>query len=256
MYFKQSGVRRLGQVWNTQIVDWYEQAVKWSNYPQAILGEVLQTEIKDSDTVLDAGCGIGAISLYVAAICKRVLAVDMQSEALKILQQKAEMSGRENVKTYLGMWPEVEMEEADVTVCTYSPPISRNNKGLEKLLNLTRRTGIILTPCLDMKDNDAINGLACQLGLPDKNIPCANGCWEKGFLESKGLDVKCQILVHDFSQPVKDYQEAWNFLRHQLDAPEYFESQAIKEIPKCLETKDGQLLIPIIRKNCLIIFRK
>ncbi len=193
----------MAQVWNTQIVDWYEQAVKWSNYPQAILGEVLQTEIEDSDTVLDAGCGIGAISLYVAALCKRVLAVDMQSEALKILQQKAEMSGRENA-------------------------------------------------CQDMKDNDSINGLACQLGLPSKNTPCANGCWEKGFLESKGLDVKCQILVHNFSQPIRDYQEAWNFLRHQLDAPKYLENQAIKEIPKCLETKDGQLLIPIIRKNCLI----
>jgi len=54
--------------WNPQEIQWYEEALRWSNYPQSVLGSILDREIKESDTVLDLGSGIGAIALYVALL--------------------------------------------------------------------------------------------------------------------------------------------------------------------------------------------
>lgn len=136
------------QVWNPQISYWYEQAMRWSNYPQKVFCNIFQDEIRKSDTVLDAGSGNGAIALHVASLCRRVIAVDKQPEALEILQEKANKLGMQNIETRLGIWPEVDVEKMDVTICAYSPPVSRCTKGLEKLLYITGRTGIILTLCL------------------------------------------------------------------------------------------------------------
>ena len=45
----------------------------------------------ESDTVLDAGSGVGAISLYVASFCKKVKAVDSQAEALKFCGKSSKL---------------------------------------------------------------------------------------------------------------------------------------------------------------------
>lgn len=246
----------MAQTWNTQIVDWYERALLWSDYPRRILGQIFEEEITPGDTVLDAGCGIGTISLFVADLCQRVIAVDTQLKALQTVREKAQKAGHDNLVTYLGSWPDVDVEQADVTICSYAPPISRTARGLDKLIDVTKRTGIILTPFQDVKENDTIKELAHKLGLQREYSSCANGCWEKGFLESKGIAVQCRSIIHDFSQPVNDYQEAWQFLRQQLDAPKDLQERALKEIPAYLQSKNGQLFIPIIRKNCLIVFRK
>ncbi|HOP69109.1 MAG: methyltransferase domain-containing protein [Dethiobacteria bacterium] len=242
--------------WNPQEIQWYEEALRWSNYPQSVLGSILDREIKESDTVLDLGSGIGAIALYVAPFCQLVKAVDSQAKALEILQEKAQNLGLQNVETYLGSWPDVNVERADVTICSYSPPISRSKQGLDKIINVTGRTGIILTPYRNMSENKVLREFASLLGIQSKQSSCDNGCWEKGFLESKNLELQCQLIKHDFSQPVRDYEEAWEFLRNQLDAPAHLKEQALHRIPDYLEEKNGRLLIPIIRESCLIVFKK
>lgn len=246
----------MSQYWNDQVTHWYEQALQWSNYPEDLLGDIFSQEINENDTVLDAGCGIGAISLFVASFCRRVVAVDVHPEALHVLQKKAQTAHVNNLETYLGEWPDVDIDMVDVSICTYAPPISHSAKSLKKLLDVTRKTGIILTPFRSIKDNSAIDILANTLGLPNKQRSCSNGCWEKGFIEGNGLHIECRPLVHDFSQPVDDYEEAWEFLRHQLQAPEQLKHQALKEIPQHMERRHGQLLVPIIRENCLLIFKK
>lgn len=246
----------MSQSWNPQIIRWYEEAMQWNNYPQSILGEIFYREILESDTVLDAGSGIGAISLYVAPFCKKVKAVDSQAGALKILREKAQNLGVQNVETYLGRWPDVDVGYADVAICTYSPPISRSITGLQKLIDVTKRTGIILTPNKNMHDNEVFSELASILGIQRKSFNCSNGCWEKGFLESKGVKLQCSLISHDFSQPVSDYGEAWDFIRNQLDAPEHLRKRGLQIIPDYLDNKNGRFLIPIIRENCLIIFSK
>jgi len=123
----------LAQWWDSQIIDWYERAALWSDYPQGVFGSILQTEISTSDTVLDAGCGIGAVSIFAASLCRRVIAVDMQAEALQRVGEKAHKAGLDNLVTCWGGWPDVNVERADVTICSYAPPISRTVRGLEKL---------------------------------------------------------------------------------------------------------------------------
>jgi len=239
----------MSQFWNPQVVRWYEEAIQWNNYPQSVLGNIFSQEINGSDTVLDVGSGIGAVALYAAPLCKHVKAVE-------ILREKVRSSGLRNVETYLGKWPDVNVGRADVTICSYSPPISRTRQGLDKIFDLTARTGIILTPYKNMHSNKAFNEFASILGIQSKQSSCINGCWEKGFIECKGVEVHCQLIKHDFSQPVSDYGEAWEFLRHQLAAPAHLRKQALQKISDYLEERNGQLLIPIIRESCLIVFRK
>ena len=56
--------------------------------------------ITPEDTVLDFGCGTGGIALNLTKYCKRVIGVDISSEMLDILKEKAKKQEITNIETH------------------------------------------------------------------------------------------------------------------------------------------------------------
>ena len=179
-----------------------------------IIGDELTRMIKPSDKVIDAGSGIGAISLAVAPLCKKVIAVDENPKVMEILRHRMVKQGICNIKPLVSDWIDAKIEPCDVAICTYSIGISRNPIGLQKLWMLCNR-GLIITPKHAFLEYYAFSYIAERLGLSIKRGH-KKSCIELDMLERLGAEVSCQSRAHDFGQPVDDLDEAWEYVKYRL----------------------------------------
>lgn len=74
-------------------------------------------------TVLDVGSGPGRFALALAPRAHQVVAVDISPAMLSLLRRRARRLGVDNVRTVAGSWPEVEVDRADVVLCSYVLPV-------------------------------------------------------------------------------------------------------------------------------------
>lgn len=95
-------------------------------------------------TVLDVGSGPGRFSLALAPRAGEVVAVDISSAMLSVLGRRAHRLGLGNVRTVVGPWEEVEVDPADVVLCSYVLPVVENAAPfLRKLDDATRRRALV-----------------------------------------------------------------------------------------------------------------
>lgn len=74
-------------------------------------------------TVLDVGSGPGRFALALAPRAHQVVAVDISPAMLSLLRRRARRLGVDNLRTVVGPWPEVEVDRADVVLCSYVLPV-------------------------------------------------------------------------------------------------------------------------------------
>ncbi|MDO4492301.1 MAG: methyltransferase domain-containing protein [Clostridia bacterium] len=98
-----------GFVWNADSVRLYRAALEVTRFQESIAAEVLPF-LNPADTVLDAGCGLGGLSLAIAPHVKQVYAVDTDRRALAELSEDIR---RRSV-------PNITVSEGDVF--SYTPP--------------------------------------------------------------------------------------------------------------------------------------
>ena len=85
-------------------------------------------------TVLDVGAGPGRFSVALAPHVRQVVAVDSSDAMLRLLRRRARSLRLANVRTVVGRWETVEVERADVGICSYVLPlIAEVAPFLEKL---------------------------------------------------------------------------------------------------------------------------
>lgn len=109
-------------------------------------------------------------------------------------------------------------------------------------------------------------GPACMPTLAEKILPelgleairesCQNGCYAKSLLETAGLKVECRQITHDFSQPVRNQEEAAAYISSHLKLGEEHQEKLFQILPRILIWKEDQLVIPIIRENCLLTWER
>jgi SAM-dependent methyltransferase len=95
-------------------------------------------------TVLDVGSGPGRFALALAPRAHEVVAVDVSPAMLAVLRRRARRLGITNVRTVAGSWEEVEVEPADVTLCSYVVPVVEDAAPfLRKLDAVTNRRALV-----------------------------------------------------------------------------------------------------------------
>ncbi|HET7487235.1 MAG TPA: class I SAM-dependent methyltransferase [Acidimicrobiales bacterium] len=95
-------------------------------------------------TVLDVGSGPGRFTLALAPRVRRVVAVDVSAGMLAVLARRAKRAGLGNVDTVHGRWPAVDVEPADVSVCSYVLPLVADPEGfLRRLDQVTTRRAFL-----------------------------------------------------------------------------------------------------------------
>lgn len=234
-------------------IEEYKKAAVYWNYPEVPYGQAMREMIRPDDVVADIGCGIGVVSQFMAPLCKQVLAIDKNEEALQSLREDLQEKSINNVKPIHACWPEVSAEDWDVAIAIYHYHFGYTSLEIETLLRKTRRCGLIISQ--GVKERESFHQkLGQELGLQDRHSGCVSSCYVRGRLEQAGFQVTCEEIFHDFGQPVDSKEEAVAFLRNQLRLDEAYEEKLNEIALDYVEHIDGQMVLPIKRFNCLLRF--
>ncbi|MDR3053370.1 MAG: methyltransferase domain-containing protein [Coriobacteriales bacterium] len=134
------------QHWNDRAAD-YARSVGNSSYTQRFL-ELLR--IQPGQSVLDMGCGPGALCIPLAKAGNEVLACDFAQAMLDEVQRRAQQEGLANLRTKLLAWEDdwvtkgVAPQQADVVIASRSIAVQDLHAALSKL-NQTARKKVALT---------------------------------------------------------------------------------------------------------------
>lgn len=246
----------MGTFWNAEKIKLYWEAAELLRYPEVPLGELFQEVVRPDDTVLEIGCGPGVVSLYLAPLCKRLIAVDDCKEGCEYLRRTVKERGISNIDVKNVEWPDESLEPADVTVALYVYKLFRNMERVRELLRLTHRAGIIMIAQPGVKGGYPAD-LYKELGIdPDEQNCYHDGCRTAALLEAAGAKVRCERVRHDFGQPVDNLEEAAKFLQRQLKVSEELFPKLMEAAEELAEIRGGRLYVPLKRTNCLIVFEK
>lgn len=95
--------------------------------------------------ILDVGSGNGKYALPLGKRAKKVTALDMSEEMLKILEKTAEDEGIKNIKTCLDMWETFDPEERfDLVFASMCPGIC-DPEALDKMERLSKKHCVYIT---------------------------------------------------------------------------------------------------------------
>jgi SAM-dependent methyltransferase len=127
--------------------DWYLQKGYYHDWVEkkTIAGAM---DLKKEDVVLDAGCGTGRFTRYIAGRCRRVYAVDFSPKSIDVLNKKARQDGLNNIETFVGdLTRPLPIEEqvdkiVSVQVIQHIPADSGRQTAMENLHRLLKAGGI------------------------------------------------------------------------------------------------------------------
>jgi len=235
--------------------EYYKKATSFWNYPEVPYGPALRAMVLPTDVVADIGCGIGIVSRYLAGICQRVIAVDKNDNALKVLKEDLKQLDLENIEVVHAHWPDIQTDDWDVAVAFYHHRFASTSLEIETLLRKTRRCGIIVTQGIRPRSG-FYEDLGREFGIIAQPESCVGSCYVRGRLEQAGFSVTCTEIFHDFGQPVDSQAEAVAYAMKQLRLEENQRQRLEEIVLNYVEYVDGQMVLPIKRYNCMLQFYK
>ncbi len=205
--------------WSEKRARWYLRAVQESDYPQRVF-EALDPVITETESLLDVGAGIGALSFPAARRFKRVTALDPSLPMLRVLEEEAKLRGIENIRILQGSWDQVELEPQSVILCANVPPV------LDNIASFGRRATSLASSLVAVVTRAGRKGLSgadkfyfqelypLLLGRPFGERPDYRDRMQE--LLRLGLGVRRSVIEYDLDQPFRDLDEAVDFWRELL----------------------------------------
>lgn len=96
----------------------YARSIREVDRDDPFVELVLQRAGPES-TVLDVGAGTGRHAVRLAAVARRVVAIDPSKAMLSYLEEDARRLGLRNIEVIAGAWPDVDAPPADVAICSH-----------------------------------------------------------------------------------------------------------------------------------------
>jgi SAM-dependent methyltransferase len=242
--------------WPEKAYKWYREACETFDYPSGPYGKAIRELIEKDDTVLDVGCGIGAASIMMAPLCRRVIALDKDEMALNELAERAREDGVSNIEIVRHSWPIETPISADIIIALHVAQVFRSFANVKPMFESAKRGGFIACQAPVSREDEPFLALKEELGIAPNYDRCDNGCYIKGALEALGATVKCEKAVYDFGQPLNCMDDVCNFIAWQIDAEDSM-LETIKKNADAYVHKTGEkFLVPIKRQSCGITFLK
>lgn len=115
-----------------------ERSKKRDSSRQAVI-DALQAH--PGSTLLDIGAGSGTWACRMAPYARCITALDASGAMIDLIQEKLEAEGIDNVRTLLGMWPDVAVEPHDFSLCSHAMYGSADLPAfVRRMMTVTRRT--------------------------------------------------------------------------------------------------------------------
>ena len=166
--------------------------------------------LKNTDTLLDIGAGMGGYALEFSRHCRSVTALEPNGDCLNLLSQRAKKCGIENVLPVEGFWEEYSPAEPfDITFSSMCPAIC-NVEELQKMEAMTKRTCclVAVTRGSYEKHRKAMMqelGIRPQGGMTTEAIHYLNAL----YLMGRQVNVKCVTTRTSYRIPVNRVMEQY-----------------------------------------------
>ena len=204
-------------------------------------------------TVLDVGSGPGRFTVAIAPRAGRVTAVDPSKKMLTLLRKRAREAGLGNVRTVYGYWQDVDVEPADVVLCSHVITLVPDVVPFVRKLDAAARKRVLC-----YVGGFAADGVIDPFwrrfhGTPRK--PGASWVDALAVLEEHGLDVAVEVVeVRTWSRH-ETLADAVEVYRDQLVLPKT--KEVVADLSRLLEPwlqrRNGYLVAPFRSQPAAIL---
>ena len=166
------------------VYDLFENIYNKSVYQST--GESVAKYIKNTDTVLECACGTGAISIFIAPVCKELLATDYSVGMLK--QAKKKLKNYDNIEYKMEDITDIEAEDNTFDVVVAGNVIHLlpdPQRAMKELTRVCKDGGRLVIPTY-INGDEGTNKLAVK------------------FLEKLGASFKCQFDAESYEKFFED----------------------------------------------------
>lgn len=194
--------------------DWDQKAEKMQNscydqqdhYVEAFLRRM---NFRAEDSVLDVGCGGGAIGLALAPKVKQVYGLDFSEKMLQLLQTRAQQQGIDNVQPLLKSWYDNwdDVPQCDICVSSRSSMVEDLADALNKL-NAKAKSAVYMTMTVE-KDFVARDVLRV-IGRDSVGFP--SYIYAVNLLHQQGYHAKVDFIESDFGMNPPTINDAHAFI--------------------------------------------
>lgn len=184
--------------WTQESIAYMDDACRRTDFHRKLTAE-LQPYLRETDSVCDAGCGLGYLSLSLAPYVGAVTAVERDSQALAVLEREVKARGIANVTAVqddvLAYRPDTRFDA--MVFCFFG--------SIEEILAAAARCcrGTVLA----VVRNDArhrFSGKSRGPGRHSYEIACR-------ILAGKGICFTARTEAFDFDQPFRSLEDARRF---------------------------------------------
>jgi len=193
-----------------------------------VAGFVAHMRLRPGESVLDVGCGAGALALPLARSAHEVVALDFSAGMLDVLRRRASAAGLRNVTTIHAGWDEdwraAGVTVADVVIASRSLDVRDLRAALQKLDAFARRRVCITLPA---------DGLLYPQLLAHEAVgrPCVrrgDGDTAVNVLRQMGIEPEVASLEHASAGRYKSPEAALESLRRMIAPAGEREEQALE----------------------------
>ena len=166
------------------VYDLFENIYNKSVYQST--GESVAKYIKNSDRVLECACGTGAISIFIAPVCKELIVSDYSVGMLK--QAKKKLKNYDNIEYKMVDITDIEAEDNSFDVVVAGNVIhllADPQRAMNELTRVCKDGGRLVIPTY-INGDEGTNKLAVK------------------FLEKLGASFKCQFDAESYEKFFED----------------------------------------------------
>ncbi|HHU32358.1 MAG: class I SAM-dependent methyltransferase [Zhaonellaceae bacterium] len=236
--------------WVKQNIDWLEKAAPHTTYYADIV-KLLKPWLRQSDSLLDIGCGTGNFAFAFAPHVKKVTAVDINPLVIDLLKQKCTDLGVKNVYPIEADWRDIPLGLTyDVVFMSYI-----NGLASEHFLKLATLSTRLIIAVLPKFGREKSFGLENYLDRTEQKGSGRETFYKAiDFLKTRYIPFKAMEHSCDFGQPFDSMEEYYYFLNfyfglEKQNIPPEYTSKHLQKTPQ------GYYL-PNLKESGIIIIRK
>lgn len=239
-------------VWDRDKAEWYNRALKSSDYPAKVM-KVLEPLLSNCRTALDVGAGCGALAIPLASRLERVDALEPSSAMLDVLRREVQTLAINNIRCLQGKWGQVEVGGHDVVLCANVPGITDDPNSFVRPMTAVAEKYVVLLQGAG-RERDKFYFKELYPLLCDEDFPARPDYIQLYVgLHELGICANVQIIEYNLDQPFNDLDEAVAFWKSYLPPfPPQRDQTLRRYLEGKLERAEGNFWARMPKKSAII----